>query len=185
MHAQTQSSFFSLPAELRRKIYAHLGASAVHVFLRHGKVVISACVEPSGEINLYGYERKPSGKEYMNEDLTGKELAETRWMRRLRSSWGPHWKSLAVCHRMRLDIFSFMTSFAAAKVTDLETLEFLTQGDLKTSPGLFKVKYAADFPLLSELLELDAGFQSLEELETWERGLWESGEDVEQIIFSI
>ena len=87
---QLGSRLFLAPYDIRRAIYVHLITNQVHVFLRQGKIHLSVCVEPSPAGDHYGFERRTSG------DLS----SDTIWARRLRSSWGPHWKCEEVASRI-------------------------------------------------------------------------------------
>lgn len=54
--------------------------------------------------------------------------------------------------------------------------------------GHIRVSYEADFPIMLDILELEhSGCQNMtrEELEDWERELWESGEDVDDLLMSV
>ncbi|RYP23576.1 hypothetical protein DL765_001090 [Monosporascus sp. GIB2] len=144
MDPQSQSRFFSMPIEIRQAIYAHIIPYAVHIFFQQDKVVVSACIELCPERDLSGFERRS----------TGDWRTDAIMARRLRSSWGPHWKCeevalgigdsyddkmcdvahdatmtavLAVCKKMYTDILIFMVSTVTFNITDLETLEYLVQ----------------------------------------------------------
>ncbi|RYO91860.1 hypothetical protein DL762_001940 [Monosporascus cannonballus] len=83
MDPQSQSRFFPMPIEIRQAIYAHIIPSAVHLFLQQeDKVAVSACIGPCPERDLSGMERRS----------TGDWRTDAIMARRLRSSWGPHWK---------------------------------------------------------------------------------------------
>lgn len=86
MDPQAKSQFFSFPAEIRDAIYAYLVPNAVHVFMRECNAVISTCLEPNIGADLSGWERKPDPR------LDDRSDADAVWGRRLRSSWGPHWR---------------------------------------------------------------------------------------------
>ena len=86
---QLGSGLFLAPIEIRRAIYVHLIPNGVHVFFRQGKIHLSVCVEPSPAGDHDGSDRK----------TTGDWLSDTMWARRLRSSWGPHWKCEEVATR--------------------------------------------------------------------------------------
>ena len=91
MDNQVDSPFFSLPLEIRDAIYAYLIPNniAVHLSSRLGNVAITRCLAPVISGYLDGSERFPGGDEPTNSrDIPRKAI----WMRRLRSSWGPHWK---------------------------------------------------------------------------------------------
>ncbi|RYP70894.1 hypothetical protein DL771_005144 [Monosporascus sp. 5C6A] len=144
MDPQSQSRFFSMPIEIRQAIYAHIIPDSVHLFLQQDKVAVSACIEPCPERDLSGLDRRS----------TGDWRTDAIMARRLRSSWGPHWKCeevalgigdsyddkmcdvardvtmtavLAVCKKMYTDILILMVSTVTFNVTDLETLEYLVQ----------------------------------------------------------
>ena len=87
---QLGSRLFLAPYDIRRAIYVHLITNQIHVFLRQGKIHLSVCVEPSPAGDHYGFERRTSG------DWS----SDTIWARRLRSSWGPHWKCEEVASRI-------------------------------------------------------------------------------------
>ncbi|RYP67238.1 hypothetical protein DL769_005815 [Monosporascus sp. CRB-8-3] len=144
MDPQSQSRFFPMPIEIRQAIYAHIIPSAVHLFLQQDKVAVSACIEPCPERDLSGMERRS----------TGDWRTDAIMARRLRSSWGPHWKCeevalglggsyadkmcdvarnvtmsaiLAACKKMYTDILIFMVNTVTFHVTDLETFKYLVQ----------------------------------------------------------
>jgi hypothetical protein len=81
---------FLAPIEIHHALYAYLIPGGVHLFLRQGKARFTACVEPSPSDDLDGFERR----------TTGYFLSDTIWARRLRSSWGLHWKCKETLSRM-------------------------------------------------------------------------------------
>ncbi|KAB5584815.1 hypothetical protein GE09DRAFT_4862 [Coniochaeta sp. 2T2.1] len=87
MANQQQSPLFSLPLEIREAIYAYVFPNdiAVHVSLKQGSVAITRCLAPVSRGFLDGSERFP-------EDVLGDIPRKAIWMRRVQSSWGPHWK---------------------------------------------------------------------------------------------
>ncbi|OIW26320.1 hypothetical protein CONLIGDRAFT_683309 [Coniochaeta ligniaria NRRL 30616] len=152
METQEQSQLFRLPLEVRYAIYGYLVPNAIHVFVRQGKLALSPCGEPevSGDMRHLGYERKP----VEDQSISCARSREDIWVRRLQSSWGPHWQCeeeaqgtaheatrdettttlLLVCRRMHIDIAQVLVSDVVFQVTDLETLEHLAQGTTGSEP---------------------------------------------------
>jgi len=79
-----------LPYDLQNLIYEYLVPSAIHIHAHGSKIIASACISPQAILeNDTGLERKeglPSGDKPWNYEDTHV------WARRLRSSWGVHWK---------------------------------------------------------------------------------------------
>ncbi|KAI1119804.1 hypothetical protein F5Y10DRAFT_150740 [Nemania abortiva] len=145
MHSQQESRLLSAPAEIRRAIYANVIPDQVHVFLSHGRLQLSVCLQPNlGDDSHDGYER----------GTTHDWSTDATWAGRLRSSWGPHWECEEVaknptdlrgsrrhdvlgllfsCKRMFLDVTYFMTEITAFNVTDPETLDVLLRRSDKPS----------------------------------------------------
>ena len=89
----SKSSLLSLPAELRNEIYLYLVPDRIHVRQEENIISLAACLtieldenyeenfhSPAANI-LGGSERRPSEGDI-----------ERVFMRRLQSTWGPHWK---------------------------------------------------------------------------------------------
>ncbi|KAF2176877.1 hypothetical protein K469DRAFT_605525 [Zopfia rhizophila CBS 207.26] len=145
VNPQLESKFFSAPLEIRQEIYGYLIPYGVHAYLRQGKLYLSACVESCANGGLFGAERRESSDWRASDPV---------WQRRLRSSWGPHWKCeevalrmnhnceavsdtdmamLRACRRKYMDIVNFTVDMAAVHVTDLDTLDYLLQRAQKAS----------------------------------------------------
>jgi len=96
MHQDPQLSckLLCTPLEIRQTIYAYLVPYGVHVSVQRRTVILSACVQPLPNVSMYGYER--SG-------LSGTEPVDTPdplLIRRLQSTWGPHWECEEVALRV-------------------------------------------------------------------------------------
>ena len=104
---QHASSFFAIPIELRRAVYAHaFGVPSQHIRYiasdddgdgdRSPQFRLTPCIKPttSDTRSRYGKERNPGPL-----DAAGFAPEGLVYMRRLVSSWGPHWmcEELA-CH---------------------------------------------------------------------------------------
>lgn len=82
--------FALVPLEVRQAIFALLNPHAVHILLQQdGRIRVSTCVENAGDSDLIGNERQ----------VTGDWRTDKIWVRRLNSSWGPHWK----CQELALE----------------------------------------------------------------------------------
>ncbi|KAH8895397.1 hypothetical protein GQ53DRAFT_744054 [Thozetella sp. PMI_491] len=152
MDVQEQSPFFGLPVETRRKIYSHAigNTDAIHVFLRQGRLAFCECIENGPAHSQGGYERR--ARRHSAYGFAIDLVSDTRWIQRLRSSWGPHWECeevsrkmdqigadevldvmlpgtvmpvTSVCIRMQLDFLISIANAADFIITDLETLERL------------------------------------------------------------
>ncbi|KAI0522229.1 hypothetical protein F5B22DRAFT_466099 [Xylaria bambusicola] len=135
MHPQRESRLLSAPVEIRRAIYAMIIPREIHAFLSRGRLRLSVCLEPNlGDDSHDGRERR-SGTDH--EGIS-------KWARRLRSSWGPHWECeetsharyqsnihgfLFLCKQVFFEVSDIMTEIAAINVTDLETLSILLGRD--------------------------------------------------------
>lgn len=93
---QLGSGLFLAPIEIRYAIYVHFVPNRVHVFFRQGKIHLSMCVEPSPAGDHDGSDRKTTGSDRQTLDDW---FLDSIWARRLRSSWGPHWKCEEVALR--------------------------------------------------------------------------------------
>ncbi|OCK78679.1 hypothetical protein K432DRAFT_252881, partial [Lepidopterella palustris CBS 459.81] len=170
MHAsinpQLRSRLLLAPYDIRRAIYAHLIPNRVHVFLRGGKVHLSVCVASRQEDHDDGFERKstPSG-----------DSSDSIWARRLRSSWGPHWKCeevassrvddnctvacgiirdiFLVCKTMYIDVAELLADIAVFNITDPNTLDRLLKSTGICSSGISLTSgfLASVFPCIKEL----------------------------------
>lgn len=81
IHLQHESKLLSLPAEIRQAIYAHIIPRQAHASLRHGRILLSDCIQPS----------------LGDDDHDGKEFQHIidfspDGSHPLQSSWGPHWE---------------------------------------------------------------------------------------------
>jgi hypothetical protein len=87
VNLQQRSKFCSAPLEIRDAIYGYLMPRGVHAYLRQGIFHVFACVEPyvdDGEISDDQDEETNVG--------ALRYLSDPTWVRRLQSSWGPHWR---------------------------------------------------------------------------------------------
>ncbi|KAH7067752.1 hypothetical protein FB567DRAFT_541629 [Paraphoma chrysanthemicola] len=137
--SQMQCTLFKLPLELRHAIYAYLVPYGIHINIRQGVFYLSICVQPRPHASYYGAERERSKYSHGPDPI---------YPRRLRSSWGPHWKCeeialrtnhtvealressmdfMLACKMMRADVMNFIIDVATCHVTDLITLQFLLQ----------------------------------------------------------
>jgi hypothetical protein len=89
MGTQECSYLFSLATEIRWAIYFYFQPNAIHVWLRNGQVAISPYVEPSMAGVLDGLERRGHDCDLLS---STKSATCPIWVRRLLSSWGPHWQ---------------------------------------------------------------------------------------------
>lgn len=90
MYANLQlgSRLFSAPLEIREAIYEYLVPDGVHVYLHRDNLRLSRCVQPHLGDDLWGGERQEADSPYSG----AATFSDPVWARRLRSSWGPHWK---------------------------------------------------------------------------------------------
>ncbi|KAI1359525.1 hypothetical protein F5Y08DRAFT_319490 [Xylaria arbuscula] len=132
-------SFLSAPLEIRHAIYALILPRAVHVFLSRGRLRLSMCLDPNlGDDNHDGRERKPGT------DTDTDHEHRSKWARRLRSSWGPHWECeesvygdcyldvdslILLCKQVSLEVSDRLADIATINVTDLDTLDTLLRCD--------------------------------------------------------
>ena len=84
IHSQHQSMLLSAPLEVRQSIYSHLIPRHIHVTLLNGKIQFSPCLQPNlGDNDHDGRERRSTD---------GSRFEDSKFPRRLRSTWGPHWE---------------------------------------------------------------------------------------------
>lgn len=94
---QLKSKFFALPTELRLAIYAYFIPDQIHVLLHESQSFgFSKCIQ-------YGGDEDPDCISQRSNDM---ELGQTSALdpifgRRLRSSWGPHWRCEELAMHMR------------------------------------------------------------------------------------
>ncbi|KAI0004054.1 hypothetical protein F4779DRAFT_600412 [Xylariaceae sp. FL0662B] len=161
---QLESALFLAPIEIRHVIYTYL-IGGVHLFFRHGKIHISACLDPDPSGDLDGFERQ----------TTGGWRTDTIWRRRLGSPWGPHWKCeeaasgtvkdvsnecgtlvaiLSACKRMHAEVTEFMAGVVVFNVTDLDTLGCLLE---RASASSIRPCSTSDFltPIPQRIRKLD------------------------------
>lgn len=83
VNPQLECKLFSAPLELRRAIYSYILSEQIHITIQCGELHLLACVTPylANERDI-GLERK-SIADWPNDAVLA---------RRLRSSWGPHWR---------------------------------------------------------------------------------------------
>lgn len=82
--------FFTLPFELRRKIYAEVWSSdklKFHLYLQDGRLRGSVCL--GAEL---GDEQPFDSQMLRGDDLQISSYADGKTLDRLKSSWGPHYK---------------------------------------------------------------------------------------------
>lgn len=109
MDAQSQSPFFRLALELRQVIYSHLLPDAIDVFMQDDKVITSACVMPEQTWDLDGSERRTAQDSledfrWIQERQITKPLPKDHtWARRVRSTWGPHWRCEEVAQGVEIE----------------------------------------------------------------------------------
>ncbi|KAF2180468.1 hypothetical protein K469DRAFT_753425 [Zopfia rhizophila CBS 207.26] len=154
---QLESTLLLTPAEIRHGIYLYLLPDRIHVRLRGDKFCLSACLEPGrggdedgskpftyvSANTLDGHERKFSRNGF----------SDPVWARRLRSTWGPHWKCeenvldkyfeskfnatlLLVCKRMFFEVVDLLARTAVVHITDLETVNYLNERTVMPSTPL-------------------------------------------------
>lgn len=90
---EQKSLLAGIPLEIRHSIYSYILPSQIHVCFRDGRLHLSPCQEPDkdprsscfiGKTDLFpsdGQERSPDGC----------AMTTPLWVRRLQSSWSPHW----------------------------------------------------------------------------------------------
>ena len=84
---QSQSALLRLPTELRLQIYSYLLPNDVHVRLRNGTLLASACIQGDapfrGDVSSYDIE-------YTDETWQVR-VPTSVYARRRQSTWGLHW----------------------------------------------------------------------------------------------
>jgi hypothetical protein len=92
-HSQPGSKLFSTPLEIRQEIYSYLIPYGLHAYLSdRGQLQLSGCVEPCVNGGMEGDERRGM------EDFSPEDPV---WLRRLMSSWGPHWRCEEMAQRIQ------------------------------------------------------------------------------------
>ncbi|KAF2647223.1 hypothetical protein K491DRAFT_741649 [Lophiostoma macrostomum CBS 122681] len=132
MRSQSESTLLRIPLEIRNQVLGYLITDQLHVILHKGALHWSICIEPELAFDLDGSER----------NLQGQTHSEKTWARRLRSSWGPHWRCEEffqdrgrgkhtldgaleldyVCKQVYNEVHALMASNTMFQITDLETL---------------------------------------------------------------
>ena len=96
VHSQHESKLLSVPAEIRRAIYAEIFHGQTHAFLSQGRIHLSVCFQPNlGDDCHDGRERGTTAE---------KRRDDPRWVRCLRSSWGPHWECEQAAYPEKTDL---------------------------------------------------------------------------------
>lgn len=87
MDLKTAIPFFRLPLEIRRAVYSHLiNAAGFHIVpnaSKEGRPRLLPCLGPDLYAHSDGMDRR-SGAGY--------NIRDPVWIRRLASTWGPHWR---------------------------------------------------------------------------------------------
>jgi hypothetical protein len=104
--AQNRSMLLRIPLELRNEVYLYLLPHQLHAYLHNDRLRLSTCFEPDKDprssahphkVNLWqsGEDPRPAdaqsphdGSERRPYESANEELV---YVRRLQSSWGPHW----------------------------------------------------------------------------------------------
>ncbi|KAG6002382.1 hypothetical protein E4U21_003142 [Claviceps maximensis] len=89
---QLQSPLLRLPAELARQIYAYIVPPQAHLYRDDASVCAATCITPSPSNDYYCFDRRSHG-----------DPSTTVWARRLKSSWGGHWRCEEVAKRLQTD----------------------------------------------------------------------------------
>jgi hypothetical protein len=92
VHPQCTSALIQLPYDVRSAILDLLVPPAVHLHRHKGNIVASMCVSSDA---IYRHDLGSERKEGLEaEDSNGYVDYENTciWARRLRSTWGPHWR---------------------------------------------------------------------------------------------
>ncbi|KAH7345840.1 hypothetical protein BKA66DRAFT_554916 [Pyrenochaeta sp. MPI-SDFR-AT-0127] len=134
VNPQLQSKFFAAPAEIRFAIYAYLIPRRIHLSFKKGFRPLP-CVQRDEDGDANCLVRKTN-----NDCFTTKPcVSDPIFLRRLRSSWGSHWRceeqhpwqfdNLAmplfrVCKRTLNDFVEAMVDIAAIQIDDVDTLGF-------------------------------------------------------------
>ena len=88
VNSQWQSPLFSIAAEIRRSIYNYLIPEQLHLFTYRDDVRLSRCVKQEGDDDPDCIPRNHLA--YVSRSFT--EPEDPIYVRRLRSSWGEHWR---------------------------------------------------------------------------------------------
>ncbi|EXU96586.1 hypothetical protein X797_010398 [Metarhizium robertsii] len=142
MDPQTQSSLFLLPVEIRRHTYSFIVEEGVHIYLRNGRICISACITPQPSNDYFCFDRQSSG-----------DPPRDVWARRLGSSWASHWRCEEValgldvdrinlsadrdptralmqsCKRIYGEVAGLIAEKSVLHITELAALDQLLKGD--------------------------------------------------------
>ena len=95
VNSQHESKLLSVPAEIRGEIYAHIFQGQTHAFMSQGRLHLSVCLRPSlGDDCHDGRERRTMAERSL----------DTRWARRLQSSWGSHWECEETAYPEKADL---------------------------------------------------------------------------------
>ncbi|KAG5990027.1 hypothetical protein E4U43_004385 [Claviceps pusilla] len=89
---QQQSPLVQLPAELARQIYAYIVPPQAHLYRDNATICAATCITPPSSNDYYCFDRRSHG-----------DPSTAVWARRLRSSWGGHWRCEEVAKRLHPD----------------------------------------------------------------------------------
>ncbi|KAF2265278.1 hypothetical protein CC78DRAFT_205757 [Lojkania enalia] len=162
--------FFALPAELRRAIYTYFIPDQIHLSIREKKFRVSTCVQHDKDGGPDCTDRRSN-----KIDLITNPMSDPICGRRLRSSWGPHWRCeesamqmredheigynitmmalFLVCKRMFSDIMEMMADIAVVYINDLDTLRSLVliSSELESRRSSTSILLVSILPNLKEL----------------------------------
>ncbi|RNJ56331.1 hypothetical protein D7B24_007386 [Verticillium nonalfalfae] len=178
--SEAQRAMFRLPVELWWDIFDYLNTPPLHLSYRGQHVVLSDCLTPNPSCDDDGAERYPEVEatphnSTMNESRwgdawydgmtcsKGSRDTDAIMAKRLRSTWGPHWrceaassdgdlgvrKLLLVCKH--IEAIEYMVHRLIFHITDLNTLDALCQTQ-HTAEGL---------PKTTSLISIGHGMQAL------------------------
>jgi hypothetical protein len=92
---QHQCKFFAAPAEIRYAIYAYLIPDRIHLSFREKRFRLSLCIQrdQDGAPNCINRQSNAA-------NLVGDGEKDSIYARRLRSSWGSHWRCEEIAIQM-------------------------------------------------------------------------------------
>ncbi|KAH3950607.1 hypothetical protein HBH53_072160 [Parastagonospora nodorum] len=149
---QTNSRLLQAPYDIQRQIFNYLLPRDVHVFMHEDILRISECVGcPEADEYYSGLERE-------------KDVGYDVWARRLKSTWGRHWKCeetmregkanidmyvlLTTCKKLNFDLRDHLSRTANFIVADLGTLEVLLRSPESAMGQMFCGTHSLEIVLI-------------------------------------
>ncbi|KAF2650552.1 hypothetical protein K491DRAFT_128108 [Lophiostoma macrostomum CBS 122681] len=168
---QLKSKFFALPAELRVAIYAYSVPDQLHIFLREdGFFRFLRCMQRGKDDDPDCESQRSNDKEIWKDPSSDPVCG-----RRLRSSWGPHWRCeeyamqmqeadearhattmvtlFHVCKRIFFEVAETIADVTTFHVNDLDTLRNLVSlpSELESGRSSTSILFGFILPNLKEL----------------------------------